>query len=408
MNLAHFLLREHAILRKMEMLMEDRMEKVIIKKCSSYNYQEVERAVFSSMEYCPALKGKEKKTGKALLKVNLLKKNVPEDVVTTHPAVVEAAVRYLQNQGWKVIIGDSPGGPFYKKRLYEIYRASGMVKVAEATGCELNYDVSSVEVKNEKAAKLKTMEIIRVVTKVDLIVSIAKFKTHCMMLYTGGVKNLFGVIPGLTKAKYHFKMHTIENFADHLIDICEYVRPDFSLIDAIEGMEGNGPSSGTKRHVGLLLAAENPYALDTVGTYIMGMDPLSVPTVQAARRRDLFNGKLHSVKIVGNDVETVPVTPFKQPGSIKKSLISGIVPRKVENFFIKSLRPKPIFYHEKCISCGDCLRGCPARIIAMKNEKPVADLDNCISCFCCHELCPAKAIDIKVHWLYKILFGRKR
>nr|WP_231038246.1 hypothetical protein [Pectinatus frisingensis] len=44
----------------------------------------------------------------------------------------------------------------------------------------------------------------------------------------------------------------------------------------------------------------------------------------------------------------------------------------------------------------------------MKNEKPVADLDNCISCFCCHELCPAKAIDIKVHWLYKILFGRKR
>jgi MinD superfamily P-loop ATPase len=88
-------------------------------------------------------------------------------------------------------------------------------------------------------------------------------------------------------------------------------------------------------------------------------------------------------------------------------LISGIVPRKVEAFFIKALRPKPIFHHEKCISCGDCMRGCPAKIIKMKNGKPIADLEKCISCFCCHELCPAKAIDIKVHWLHKILFGTK-
>jgi uncharacterized protein (DUF362 family)/Pyruvate/2-oxoacid:ferredoxin oxidoreductase delta subunit len=390
------------------MVEENIMEEVIIKRCGSYDYKEVETAVFSSMEHCSVLKTKEKKTGKALIKVNLLKKNVPEDAVTTHPAVVEAAVRYLQKFGWNVIIGDSPGGPFYKKRLEEIYKASGMAKVAEATGCELNYDVTSVEVKNEKAEKLKSMEIIRVVTEVDLIVSIAKFKTHCMMLYTGAVKNLFGVIPGLTKAEYHFKMHTTENFADHLIDICEYIRPDFTMIDAIEGMEGNGPSSGTRRHVGLLLSAENPYVLDTVGTHIMGMDPLTVPTVQAARRRGLFNGELTDIKIAGNDVETIPVVPFKRPASIKQSLISGIVPHKVEEFFIKALRPKPIFHHAKCISCGDCMRECPAKIIEMKNGKPVADLKKCISCFCCHELCPAKAIDIKVHWLYKILFGAKR
>lgn len=311
--------QERDILIENETDGEGIVEEVIIKKCNSYDYKEVETAVFSSMDYCPALKTKEKKTGKALIKVNLLKKNMPEDAVTTHPAVVEAAVRYLQNLGWNVIIGDSPGGPFYKKRLEEIYNASGMAKVAEATGCELNYDITSVEVKNEKAEKLKAMKIIRVVTKVDLIVSIAKFKTHCMMSYTGGVKNLFGVIPGLTKAEYHFKMHTAENFADHLVDICEYVRPDF----------------------------------------------------------------------------------------IKKSLVSGIVPRKVEEFFIKSLRPKPIFHHEKCISCGDCLRGCPAKIIKMKNGKPVANLEKCISCFCCHELCPEKAIEIKVHWLHKILFGNK-
>ncbi len=384
------------------------MEEVIIKKCNSYEEKEVEAAVFSSMERCSGLKYKEKKTGKALIKVNLLKKNVPEDAVTTHPAVVKAAVLYLQGLGWQVIIGDSPGGPFYKKRLEDIYKASGMAKVAEDTGCALNYDITSVTVSNERAEKLKSMEVIRVVTEVDLIVSIAKFKTHCMMMYTGGVKNLFGVIPGLTKAEYHFKMHTAENFADHLLDICEYVRPDFTMIDAVEGMEGNGPSSGTKKAAGLILAAENPYALDAVGIQVMGFTREEVPTVTASYKRGLLEGDLSDINIVGGDFAEIPVIPFERPASIKQTLVSGIVPRKVEEFFIKALSPKPVFQHDKCISCGDCMRGCPAKVITMKDGKPEADLGKCISCFCCHELCPRQAVDIKVHWLHRVLFGRKR
>lgn len=380
------------------------MEDVIIKKCASYNYNEVERAVFSSMEYCLDLKTINKTTGKVLLKVNLLKKNLPEDAVTTHPAVVEAVVRYMQNLGWQVIIGDSPGGLFYKKRMQEIYKASGMQQVAQNTGCELNYDFDSVEINNQQADKLHSIKIIRIATTVDLIISIAKFKTHCMMMYTGAVKNLFGTIPGLTKAEYHFKLHSAENFADHLLDICEYIKPVFSIIDAIEAMEGNGPASGEKRYVGLLLAAKNPYALDTVGTYIMGMEPLSVPTVKAAQLRNLFSGDLNDINILGNDFSTVPIIPFKKPASIKKTLVSGIVPYKIEAFLIKALRPKPVFDHQKCISCGDCMRSCPAKIIILQNGKPVADLEKCISCFCCHELCPAKAIDIKTHWLYRLLF----
>ena len=344
-----------------EIIQVNKMKDVIIKKCNSYNYTEVEKAVFSCMDYCAELRTAKKNTGKVLLKINLLKKNLPADAVTTHPTVVEAAVRYLHSLGWQVTIGDSPGGPFYKKRMQEIYTVTGMQQVADNTGCELNYDISSINIKNNRAEKLHSMKIISVAKKVDLIVSIAKFKTHCMMMYTGGVKNLFGIIPGLTKAQYHFKLHTAENFADHLLDICEYVQPVFTIIDAIEGMEGNGPSSGEKRYTGLLLAAKNPYALDTVGTYIMGMDPLTVPTIRAAKKRGLFSGRLNDINILGDDFSTIPIIPFKKPDSIKKTLVSGIVPAKVEEFLIRALRPKPVFKHDKCISCGDCMQSCKLR-----------------------------------------------
>ena len=65
------------------------------------------------------------------------------------------------------------------------------------------------------------MQIIKIATDVDFVVSVAKMKTHGMMTYTGAVKNLFGVIPGLIKAEYHFKMNNENNFAHHLLDISE-------------------------------------------------------------------------------------------------------------------------------------------------------------------------------------------
>jgi uncharacterized protein (DUF362 family)/Pyruvate/2-oxoacid:ferredoxin oxidoreductase delta subunit len=380
------------------------MEIVSITQSKTYEPDEVKRAVYECLDNIPGIKSRIKDGSRVLLKANLLKKNVPDDAVTTHPAVVEAIVRYLQEAGAKVIIGDSPGGQFNVKRLNNIYKASGMKQVAENTGCELNYDTSAVDIINEEAQKLKQMKIIKIAKDVDFIVSAAKFKTHGMMLYTGAVKNLFGVIPGLIKAEYHFKMNNAENFAHHLVDICEYIKPVFTIIDAIEGMEGDGPSAGEKRHVGLLLASENSYALDTVGAHIMGIQPLQVPTVKIAKERGIFSGELKDLLVKGLQLEDIQVPPFKLPGSLRKSLVSGRVPQFVENFLINALRAQPVFNYDICISCGECARGCPAKIIDTSSGKPKLDRNKCISCFCCHELCPKKAVYIKKHWLHRLLF----
>jgi len=379
------------------------MQLVSIEKCESYNEKEVELSLTKCIDQIEGMKDK-LQNKKVLLKVNLLMKKSPEDAVTTHPGVVEALVRYLQKLNCEVIIGDSPGGPFTEWMLKSIYKASGMAEVANNTGCQLNYNIESAHIENNKAKMLKSMDIIDVITKVDCVISVAKLKTHGMMTYTGAVKNLFGVIPGLIKADYHLKMNNTINFAEHLVDICEYVSPVLSIIDGIEGMEGDGPSAGSKRHVGLLMASENPYALDTVASNIIGIKANMIPTIIVAKERGIFSGNLNEINIVGTDVKTINIPPFTLPKSMNVNFIGGIVPKFVENVLINNLRPKPIFDYNKCVSCGDCSRSCPAKVIDMGSGKPVIDLDKCIRCFCCHELCPRKAVDIKQHWIYEKVF----
>lgn len=382
------------------------MNKVHITRCKDYDYPTVEQAVAECFDANPEVKAKLFKGAKVLVKTNLLMRKSPEEAVTTHPAVIEAIVRYLQAMGCQPIIGDSPGGPFNEWNLKGVYKAAGMITVAEKTGCGLNYDTSVVEVHNEKAKLLKNMQIIKIVQDVDFVISAAKLKTHGMMTYTGAVKNLFGVIPGIIKADYHFKMNNTENFAEHLVDICEYVNPVFSIIDAIDGMEGDGPSSGIKRHVGLLMASENPHALDVAASKVAGIKHELIPTIVVAENRGLISSDYKKLEISGVGLEEIKVEPFMLPKSINVNFVGGRVPKFMEKFVLNAVKPQPIFDHSICIGCGDCKRSCPPDVIKMENGKPVPDLNKCIRCFCCHELCPVKAVDIKKHWLHDKLFGK--
>lgn len=368
---------------------------VIVRACDNYSVEQI----LPIAEQMLHTIDQELTLGKtALLKVNLLSAAKPDQGVTTHPAVVEAFARVLKKKKMHVVIADSPGGPFISARLHQVYKATGMVQAALNSGALLNENLNVRSIHATQAHRLQHFEVLEAVLQADVIINLAKCKTHGMMTYTGAVKNLFGVIPGLTKANHHFRMQDPWGFAHHLVDIADFIKPHYNVIDAIVGMEGNGPASGTLRSVGVLAGSVSAFALDEVMTQIVGIPHHLVPTIEVARARGLST----PYEVDGELPVLTP--PFKLPASAEVTFLPSWVPLRVRKRVSRSLRSKPVFLHDKCIGCRKCAEICPAKVITMNiTNRPVCDYDHCISCFCCHEICPVRAIDIKKSRLGSLL-----
>ena len=133
-------------------------------------------------------------------------KRRPEEATTTHPLVVEAAARLLLDWGAsEVTIADSPGGPYTRPLLHSIYETCGMTAAARQSGARLNEDTGFTTLRREENRLVREFSIINPVAEADLVVSVCKLKTHSMTTLSGGVKNLFGCIPGLQKPELHLR-----------------------------------------------------------------------------------------------------------------------------------------------------------------------------------------------------------
>lgn len=372
---------------------------VTIRKCDSYSEKQIEEAVSAAIRdlggFAPYVKPGET----VLLKVNLVISKGPELAATTHPAFVAELARQLKHYGCRVIIGDSPGGTFNTAMLRRNYRITGMTQAAQESGAELSYNTDTAEITCPAGKMLKNLTVTAMSREADKVISVCKLKTHSMMTYTGAAKNLFGTIPGTVKAEYHVRMPKMEDFADALIDICEAAKPVLSFMDAVMGMEGNGPTGGTPRKIGAVLASPSPYELDLVAADIIGLGCEQVPTLKAAHRRGLAPRAAQEVQTAGENPKGFAVSDFKLPDHIHADLSQGGFLPKIG---MKLLRPKVRFDENRCVGCGECAANCPARVITMKNRHPSVDYHRCIRCFCCQELCPQNAVRVKESWIFKV------
>lgn len=376
--------------------------KVSLLKCENYEYEKVRETIVNSLENIGGINKFINKGDKVLLKANLLMKKRPEEATTTNPVFVRAVADILIENGAEVLIGDSPGGPFTVSRMKSIYRASGIEEAAKLTGAKLNYNVKSYTVDCPEGKLLNKLTLTDMINDIDKIINLPKLKTHGFAVYTGAVKNLFGLIPGTIKAEYHVRMPDAYDFSDALIDICETVKPTLNIMDGIIGMEGAGPSAGTPRHIGVILAAQSPYLLDKTACKIIGLDVKDVPVLKQSLSRELFSDNDKDLEIIGNQLDDCIIEDYEIPpintGNVRK------IPKPIMKLLMKNLKSKPVFDYNACVGCGDCALNCPPKVIKMVDGKPEIDYDRCISCFCCQELCPQKAVSIKKPAFAKILF----
>lgn len=377
------------------------MYTVSIENCPSYSQSDVKVALENSFKNLGGIEKYIKKGQRVFLKANLLKKNRPDDAVTTHPSIVEAVANAIKAIGAIPVIGDSPAGPFSYRALKSIYESTGMADVAARTGAELNYDTEEVEVKIPSGKIIKQATFMKALMECDAIISMPKLKTHGLTVYTGAVKNQFGAIPGLVKAGYHLSMPDVKDFSDMLIDINTILKPVLAIMDAVVAMEGNGPSAGRPKKVGLIISSDDVFALDTVATSIIGLKHQDVPTVFMAQRRGL--GRMEDIIIAGINMEDIKVDDFDIP-TLRGFSVTEKIPPFLSRYLDRHVKPYPIFHHDICKSCGICVSNCPPKALKMVGNKPVVDLKTCIRCFCCQELCPHKAVSIKKPSIAKLFY----
>lgn len=346
---------------------------------------------------------------KIALKVNLLRAARPEEAITTHPSVTAGVARMVREAGARPLIIDSPGAGYRhtRKTLDKLYRRCGMYEAANEAGCETNLDTAYERVFFPAGKLIQSFEIISPILASDGVFNLCKMKTHLYTIMTGAVKNMFGVIPGLTKPGYHAKLHDVRHFAAMLLDLAAYVSPRISLMDAVIAMEGDGPAGGNPRHVGLLLAARSPLALDVVATALMGFRREHNPVLVEAEKRDLHPHRIEEVEIVGTELEEVIVPDFAPPSSLDSE--SGFVgiplwQRILSPLFKDILSVQPQIIRDKCIACGICCDACPMKVITIENgEYAHIKEQGCIRCYCCHEMCPEHAVELRRSLLYRLV-----
>jgi len=377
---------------------------VAIVRCPDYQQPTVDRAVRESIDLLGGMGQFVQLGQKVLLKVNLLSATPPERGIVTHPAVVKAVIRLVQEAGGMPLIADSPGTsvPYTQAGLRRVYKASGLLEVAERAGAALNWDTRYEEVSHPDGFLIRRLEVIKPVLEADVVISLPKLKTHTLMTFTGATKILFGVVPGFAKAVFHARMRNVTHFALMLLDIISLVKPALVLMDAIVGMEGDGPSTGPLRDVGVILASRDSVALDVVATSIVGFDPLKVPTLREAAVRGLWTGKADDIETLGASVDEVFVPDFQPPSASPHedaTLFNPFVTRHFGPLITNHFTLRPVPQRGRCVACGDCVAGCPQQIITIVDSLAVIDYSQCIRCYCCHELCTEGAIDLERPWL---------
>ena len=375
--------------------------RVAIVKAQKYNLDELVPAVRTGLELIGGLRAVVKPGDKVFIKINHLPPpSPPERGIVTHPVFTEAVIVLLKEQGVEITIGDDieedDGDGFF---------ISGYRAMCQRQGVQLvNLRAGGFIEKNCSGKILKNLYISKIVLDADVIINLPKFKTHSLTMFTGGIKNMYGIIPSGLRRRFHGQYLRSDDFSRMLVDIYALAKPQLTIIDGITAMEGEGPGSGKTKDLGLVFAGRDTVALDAVCGAIIGLKPADVLTTHYAGERGLGISELNRIDIVGEKFEDLVIQDFKLPATFARTAINR-APRGPLKYILEQISPRPRVKKKNCTACGKCIKACPTGAAKLVGKTSVINAKLCIRCMCCHEVCRYDAIYLDRPFFGTLIYG---
>lgn len=379
----------------------NRGARVAVVRCPSYEAEALSGAVRRSLELVGGLGSFLDAGTKVFVKINHLSPHAPPDrAICTHPEFVREVLRVLLERDVRVTVGDDVN--FGRG---DEFLTTGFRQACAELGVPLaNLRESGFTKIPLRGAVLNSVYIARPVLEADLVLNLPKLKTHSFTIFTGAVKNMYGVIPYGLRLDGHRRFLRNDLFSRMLVDVFSAVPRQLTIMDAVIGMEGEGPSSGVPKKIGLIISGADGVAVDAVASGIAGYDPFHVFTTYEAHARNLGLGDLRRIEVVGEKLADVQVRDFR-PSSAATALFSRWVPSFIYAHMSGQLILTPEVVPAKCTACLDCINICPAETISLVRNKARVDEARCIHCLCCHEVCVHRSIRLKQRPVGRILRG---
>jgi uncharacterized protein (DUF362 family) len=215
---------------------------------------------------------------RVLLKPNLLTGARPTKECTTRPELVYCVAKMVQDVGGHPFLGDSPAFG----TAQGVAKANGYLPWLE----QLNVPVVEFHGKRYQTIgeSFNHLRLSKEAMDADVVINLPKVKSHSQLTVTMGVKNLFGCVPGKMKAWWHLEAgKDRDRFGKMLVETARAIAPNLTIADGIMGHEGNGPSGGEPKFLGVLAASADVFALDRAMVAILNVEPATVPTVAASQ-----------------------------------------------------------------------------------------------------------------------------
>jgi len=356
-----------------------------VQDCAGYDLDEVRAAVGAALQALGGVEALVPEGARVLVKPNLLMGKPAEAAVTTHPAVVQAVLETLRARTDRILVGDSPG----LGTAPGVAQACGVAEACARLGVPVVDFARPVRLRAPAGCTFPAFDVAREAAEADLIVNLPKLKTHGMVRLTCAVKNMFGCIVKEGKPQWHFRAgRDAAAFAAMLVDLHEALRPALTIADAVAAMEGQGPSRGRVRSVGLLIAGDCAHEVDAACARLAGFDPAGVPTLAVARRRGLLSAEAERAAAALRPLDP----PFAEP---RPADAAFGMPGLLSAFMHRYLTSRPVVIKDLCRRCLECRRICPAGAISAPHGRPRVSEARCIRCYCCHEICPHGAMDLR-------------